>query len=227
MKTNNKFLLFMRKNAFYFVLGFCILAVALSVTLLLVLDTSPSSTVEKPPVVQPEDPVEPSKPSTPTIPDEPDEPTKPVTPSEPTKPTVTEILFIMPVDGTVTKDYSESMVFNSTLGLFSAHLAMDFSAPDGSNVYAVYDGVIESVTSGYLTGTTVIIDHGDGLKSVYNSLADGDAVTVGQTVKKGDVIGVVSASNLQEMSDGAHLHFEVTENGVKVNPLKYLVAEEK
>ena len=37
MKSNNKFLLFLRKNAFYFVLGFCILAVALSITLVMVL----------------------------------------------------------------------------------------------------------------------------------------------------------------------------------------------
>lgn len=227
MKTNNRFLLFMRKNAFYFVLGFCILAVALSITLLLVLDTSPSSTIEKPPAVSPEDPVEPSNPVLPDDPVKPTEPVEPTEPTEPTKPTVTEILFIMPVDGTVIKDYSETMVFNSTLGVFSAHLAMDFSAPDGSNVYAVYDGTVESVTSGYLTGTTVVIDHGDGLKSVYNSLTDGESVTVGQSVKQGDVIGTVSSSNLQEMQDGAHLHFEVTENGVKINPLKYLVAEEK
>ncbi len=224
MKTNNRFLLFMRKNAFYFVLGFCILAVALSVTLLLVLDTSSSSTLEKPPVVEPQEPIEPVEPD---LPNEPVEPTEPVEPVEPTKPTVTEIIFAMPVDGTIIKDYSESMVFNSTLGMFSAHLAIDFAAADGSNVYAAYDGTVESVTSGYLTGTTVTINHGDGLKSIYNSLADGEFVTVGQTVKKGDVIGCVSSSNLQEMQDGAHLHFEVTENGVKINPLKYLVAEEK
>lgn len=224
MKTNNKFLLFMRKNAFYFVLGFCILAVALSVTLLLVLDTSPASTLEKPPIVTPDEPDNPSNPDTPT---NPDTPVVPDNPSEPTKPTVTEILFTMPVNGTVIKEYSESMVFNSTLGIFSAHLAMDFSAPDGSEVFAVYDGTIESVTTGYLTGTTIVIDHGNGLKSIYNSLTNGDIVSVGQSVDKGEVIGTVSASNLQEMADGAHLHFEVTENGVKINPLKYLIAEEK
>lgn len=56
MKGNNKFLLFLRKNAFYFVLGFCILAVALSVTLVLVLgkDKKPvDSGEDKPPVIEP------------------------------------------------------------------------------------------------------------------------------------------------------------------------------
>lgn len=212
MKSNNKILTFMKKNAFYFVLGFCVLAVALSVTLLLVLPSNSNQVAEKPPV---ETPVEPDDPN------EPDEPNTPV------KPTVTEIVFRMPVDGVVIKDYSEQMVFNSTLGSYSAHLAMDFSAEEGSNVYAVFDGTVESVTTGYLTGTTIVIDHGDGLKSIYNSLADGEGVTVGQKVTKGDVIGTVSTSNLQELNDGAHLHFEVTENGEKINPLKYLIAEEK
>jgi len=45
-------------------------------------------------------------------------------------------------------------------------MGIDFAADAGTNVVAVYDGTIESVTTSYLQGTTVTIDHGNGLKSV-------------------------------------------------------------
>ena len=206
MKGNNKFLLFLRKNAFYFVLGFCILAVALSVTLVLVLgkDKKPvDSGEDKPPVIEPGD-------------DDDDD-----------KPTIEEVVFIMPVNGEVLRHYSEEPVFNSTLNVFTAHRAMDFKAAEGSDVFAVYDGKVESVTSNYLTGTKIVIDHGDGLKSIYYSLEDGDGVTVGQEVKKGDVIATVAEANGKEYKDGPHLHFEVFENNATVDPAKYLTFEEK
>ena len=211
MKSNNKFLLFLRKNAFYFVLGFCILAVALSITLVLVLgkDTkTPVNSGEKPPVVDPGGDDE----------DKDD---------EDDTPTVEEVVFTMPVNGEVLRHYSEEPVFNGTLNLFTAHLAMDFTAAGGSEVYAVYDGKVESVTANNLMGTKIVIDHGNGLKSIYYSLEDGDGVTVGQQVKKGDVIAHVSTTYLEELNDGAHLHFEVEENGKLINPLTYLELIEK
>jgi murein DD-endopeptidase MepM/ murein hydrolase activator NlpD len=73
----------------------------------------------------------------------------------------------------------------------------------------------------------VTIDHGNGLKTVYNSLADGDSVTEGQVVKAGDVIGQVSVTNRQEYKSGAHLHFEVLENGDSIDPIKYLNMDNK
>ena len=94
-------------------------------------------------------------------------------------------------------------------------------------MYAVYDGVISDIKTTLLTGTTVTVDHGDGLYSVYNSRADGDSVFVGQAVSQGAKIGEVSVSNRQEAADGAHLHFEVLENGAKINPSKYLSLDEK
>ena len=106
-------------------------------------------------------------------------------------------------------------------------MAIDFFAEEGTNVLAVYDGTISNIENTLLTGTTITIDHGNGLFTVYNSLADGDSVTVGQSVKQGDVIGQVSVSNRQEYKSGAHLHFEVYENGENIDPAKYLAFEEK
>ncbi len=217
-KSNGRLIMFMRRNAVYLVLALCIVAVGLSITFMLLSDASVDSTLDSgknPPVIE--------------TPIEPDEPVvKPDDPTEPTEPVIKPITFIMPVnDVTAITEYSESMVFNSTLGHYSAHLAVDFYAPEGTEVVAVYDGTIKSVESSLLKGTTVTIDHGNGLYSVYNSLADGDAVIVGQSVKQGDVIGEVSVTNRQEYKNGAHLHFEVTENGTTIDPAKYLEFDEK
>ena len=225
-RTNGKITTFFRRNALYIVLAFCILAIGLSMTLVIVNKGSESISQEKPPVIDDGgidapptngDILDPGANDTPT--DVPDD--------VPSEPVVSVISFIMPVETNSYSEYSETMVFNQTLGRFSTHTAMDFYAEEGASVYAVLDGEVESVEKTLLQGVTVVINHGDGLKTVYNSLADGDMVTVGQTVSQGDVIGAVSISNRQEYKDGAHLHFEVMENGVNVNPLTYLTIEEK
>ena len=138
------------------------------------------------------------------------------------------IEFIMPVEKpTSIGEYGDTMVYNSTLGRFTSHLAIDFYASEGSDVYAVFDGTILSVENTFLQGTTITIDHGNGLYTIYNSLADGDSVSVGQMVNQGDVIGQVSTTNRQEYKDGSHVHFQVKENGELINPEKYLAFEEK
>jgi len=209
-KTNNT-LRFIRANAVYFVLGLCILAVGLSIAYMLIqkennftLDNSQNPSIEKPSdsvITPPEDDLNPVQ--------------KPIS-------------FIMPVETpTSIGEYGDTMVYNSTLGRFTSHLAIDFFAPEGSDVYAVYDGTVLSVETTFLHGTTVTIDHGNGLYTIYNSLADGDSVSVGQEVSQGDVIGQVSTTNRQEYKEGAHVHFQVKENGELINPEKYLAFEEK
>ena len=223
-QTESKALNFFKRNAVYLILAFCILAIGLSVTLVLVHRNNEAQQLENP--LEQEDPSDNT--DLPSGPEEPDDPVDVPGTEEPDEPVIDVIEFIMPVENaTEIAGYSESMVFNSTLGRFSAHTAIDFFAAEGTPVYAVEDGTVESVTNGILEGVTVIIDHGDGLKTVYNSLADPDEVSVGQKVARGDKIGEVSVTNRQEYKDGAHLHFEVNENGETVDPGKYLVFEEK
>ena len=224
-QSTNKFTAFLRRNLFYFVLGLCILAVGLSVTFVVMQQgIVDNSQTQNPPVVNPT----PDVPSDEIIDPNPDDVITP-TPDQPsTDVTVTKMVFIMPVSNCdVLKDYTETMVFNSTLNRYSNHLAIDFSAPQGTSVVCVFDGVVENVERSYLTGITVTVSHKDGVKSIYNSLGEVEDLSVGQALSQGQVIGTVGTSNLQESNDGAHLHFEVTENGEKINPLTYLVIEEK
>ncbi len=144
------------------------------------------------------------------------------------EPKPTAIIFDMPVDGEIIKDYvSASVVYNQTLGVYSGHKAIDFAAEDGAVVSCVYDGVIESIEVSKINGTTVTVNHGNGLMSVYNSIEANENLSEGMTIKKGDALGEVSTNNKTEYLDGAHLHFEVLENGIKVDPNKYLVGDGK
>ncbi len=231
---NNRLVRFLRKNLVYVILSLCILAIGLSVTLVMINDKKPSSNQQaEVPVVKPDKPddnktPEENKPSDSNKPDDSNQPSDSTQPSQPSQPTVTEITFIMPVDGvTDIKHFAEVPVFNSTLGIYTGHRAVDFFAPEGTNVLAVYGGTIEKVENSLLQGITITIDHGNGLKTVYNSLADADTVFQGQTVKQGDVIGTVSTTNKQEYKDGAHLHFQVIEDGEIIDPSTYLTFIEK
>ena len=214
VKTS-KALTFIRRNALYIVLALCIVAVGLSIALMTATETENFGNIDDVPTVNnPSDDV--NNPS-----DNPEDTNGDGGSVE--QPVDAPVEFISPVlNPTAIEEYSDQMVFNSTLNRYSAHKAIDFFAPEGSDVLAVFDGTVVSVENTLLTGTTIVIDHGNGLQTVYNSLEDVELVNVGQKVKKGDVIGAVSSSNKQEYKSGAHLHFEVLENGQAVDPVKYL-----
>ncbi len=148
---------------------------------------------------------------------------------EPNDQTDVAIVFVNPVsDGYVLTEYtSASVVYNQTLGIYTGHMGLDIAGKEGADVVAAFDGEIDSITTTYLRGTTVVIRHADGLMTVYNSLDIVDGLEVGQKVSAGEKIGTISTNNRQEYKDGAHLHFEVEENGKTVDPYKYLTVGSK
>jgi murein DD-endopeptidase MepM/ murein hydrolase activator NlpD len=98
------------------------------------------------------------------------------------------------------------------------HWGLDFSAPVGTEVYATGDGMVEQIEDiawGY--GKNIVINHGFGYKTRYAHLS-AFKVKVGQKISRGQVIGLVGNTG---KSTGAHLHYEVEKDGVKVNPISY------
>ena len=117
---------------------------------------------------------------------------------------------------------------NKTLGAYYEHGGVDFSANAGAAVLAVESGVVESIyKDDLLLGTEIVLDHGDGLKTVYRFVTETDGLKVGDRVTKGQVIACVAEANGNEYKDGAHLHFEVRKDGKTVDPAVYLTLEEK
>ncbi|MFN6117514.1 MAG: M23 family metallopeptidase [Flavobacteriales bacterium] len=98
------------------------------------------------------------------------------------------------------------------------HAGMDFTAKQGTPIYATGDGRVtfaDYATNGY--GRHVVIDHGFGYGTLYAHLSE-LKVRNGQKVKRGDVIGLVGNTGL---SAGPHLHYEVHKNGQPVDPANY------
>lgn len=130
-------------------------------------------------------------------------------------------------DYTVDIGFSDSeLVFNPTMQHWATHEGIDLLAPEGSSVYCAFDGTVKSVDEDTFYGTTVVISHDGGYETTYR-LLDEVSVKTGETVKQGDKIGVVSGEALAEIAQGAHLHLELTKDGVRVNPADFMQEGDK
>ncbi len=98
------------------------------------------------------------------------------------------------------------------------HDGIDIAAPYGAPVYAARPGRVVFAGWYYAYGRAVIVDHGDGVQTIYGH-ASKLLVGVGQSVSQGELVARVGASG---RATGPHLHFEVRVNGKAVNPMKYM-----
>lgn len=130
--------------------------------------------------------------------------------------------YVMPLaEYTLGQEFSDKLVYNATLKQWRTHNGVDFTAPVGSAVKAVYDGKVVKVETTTLEGGVVTIEQTDGLIAVYKSLSE-IKVKEGDNVKSGDEIGKVDSVMIIESADGAHLHLEMKKSGEYVDPMAYL-----
>ena len=101
-------------------------------------------------------------------------------------------------------------------GEFKNHGGTDIGASYGTAIWAADSGTVVRSSDGWNGGwgNYVMINHGNGMQTLYAHMSS-RAVSVGQTVSRGQVIGYVGSTG---MSTGAHLHFEMYVNGSKVDP---------
>jgi murein DD-endopeptidase MepM/ murein hydrolase activator NlpD len=102
-------------------------------------------------------------------------------------------------------------------GIAKMHNGLDFTAPQGTPIYATGDGIVTTAGAGTGTGNHVIINHGYGYETEYMHMVRIKA-TVGKTVKRGEVIGWVGSTGA---STGPHCHYEVHINGEPVDPVYF------
>lgn len=99
------------------------------------------------------------------------------------------------------------------------HPGLDISADKGDAVYSTADGKIVNAAAAGNYGNLVVVDHGYGIETRYGHLS-AFKVTLGQTVKRGDLLGLVGSTG---RATSSHLHYEVRANGRILNPLQLLL----
>lgn len=131
--------------------------------------------------------------------------------------------FIKPVDGNIMKEFADNkLVYSSTLDVWSTHNGIDIEAEQRSVVKASADGTITSIKNDPRYGLTVIIEHVNGYKTVYANLLSTEFVKQGEKVQQGQSIGTVGNTAAFEISDEAHLHFELLKDNEQQDPELYL-----
>lgn len=134
------------------------------------------------------------------------------------------VVFSMPVQGEIIKNYSEKeLQYSATFGDMRIHSGIDIACEDGTSVSAAGDGKVLSVEESGTLGTAVTVDHGNGIATKYAALKN-VKVKAGDRVSAGDIIGTVTAVP-SECADQSHLHFEAYKNGHAADPLYTLGLE--
>ncbi|HGJ63780.1 TPA: M23 family metallopeptidase [bacterium] len=136
-----------------------------------------------------------------------------------------EIPSICPIIVDPGNQYQVSSGFGLRVSPFTAqweqHGGLDIVAVTGTPVMATADGIITGCGYNQFIGNFIVICHGEKYRTIYghlNSFANG--ITTGTRVKRADLIGYVGNTG---RSTGSHLHYEVRENGQRVNPLDYIL----
>ena len=149
--------------------------------------------------------------------------------SQPSNPTISETdtlpEFSLPVNGTISIDYSDSLtVFSQTMGDYRTHLGVDVLSDLGTEVLAVADGTVSNVWDDPFMGTCVSIEHSGNAVSIYKNLSKdvADGITIGCSVKAGDIIGTVGETAMNEIAQEPHLHYELKVDGKHVNPKDHI-----
>ena len=102
------------------------------------------------------------------------------------------------------------------------HCGIDICTTDNSKVYAIYDGNISEILKDDIYGTTILIEHKDGIISKYSNINPKNEITINHKVYSGEYIGDVIDNPICESDEELHLHFEIYKDGIHIDPIKFL-----
>jgi murein DD-endopeptidase MepM/ murein hydrolase activator NlpD len=120
--------------------------------------------------------------------------------------------FVAPVSAPISDVFGTARVFNEKVQ--SRHQGLDFAVGPGTPVHAINDGVVLLARPMFFEGNCVVIDHGQGLLSLYLHLSE-FKVKEGEEVRSGDLIALSGGTG---RASGPHLHLAIRWQGVYINP---------
>lgn len=141
-----------------------------------------------------------------------------------------EFLLALPVEGTLAKGHDATLqVWSDTMGDYRVHLGIDIATAENAPVYAAADGEVARIWDDALMGKCVAISHDGEIYTIYKNLSEtlAEGIEKGSTISAGQKIGYVGQTAISELADEPHVHFEMTVNGLNVNPMDYFDARSK
>jgi murein DD-endopeptidase MepM/ murein hydrolase activator NlpD len=133
----------------------------------------------------------------------------------------TEPDFDYPVSGEIVMPYSvECAIYDPTLNQYHTNDSVSISAQAGEVVVAAQKGTVKEITKDEEKGNSVVIEHDNGWLTTYSQLADDISVEAGETVAKGQTIGMVGEPTKYTIALGSHVEFAVEKDGETVDPEK-------
>ena len=127
--------------------------------------------------------------------------------------------FIKPAQGPYSSPFGLRRFFNQQAR--KPHSGVDIAAPAGTKIIAPADGIISASGDYFFNGKTVLLDHGQGLISMFCHM-DTIRVKPGQLIKRGELLGTVGQTG---RATGPHLHWSLSLNNARINPILFLTQQ--
>ena len=131
----------------------------------------------------------------------------------------TTVDIVMPTDGKITSQFGYR--YHPITGKFGIHNGTDIAAPEGTPIYAAFNGRVEEIGYNSVRGNYILLSHGGDTQTLYLHCSE-IVAPEGAVVRQGEIIAKVGNTGY---STGPHLHFEVRINGVRVDPERLLYPE--
>ncbi len=126
-----------------------------------------------------------------------------------------------PVNGALSSPFGLRRFFNDQAR--NPHSGIDIAAPEGTDIVLPSDGIIIDTGNYYFNGKTVFVDHGQGMISMFNHMSKITAKT-GDKLQRGDKIGEIGSTG---RVTGPHLHWSLSLNQARVDPMLFLPEKKK
>ncbi|HEY6863173.1 MAG TPA: peptidoglycan DD-metalloendopeptidase family protein [Burkholderiales bacterium] len=135
------------------------------------------------------------------------------------EPALADLQLDLPAPGRISGGFGMARFFNDQPR--APHSGLDIAAAAGTPILAPAAGIVIDTGQYYFNGRTIVLDHGEGLITMYNHL-DHIGVAKGARVERGQVIGTVGHTG---RVTAAHLHWTVSLNNARVDPALFLAGE--
>ena len=124
----------------------------------------------------------------------------------------TTVDMIIPTEGKITSRFGYR--YHPITGVFGVHNGTDIAAPEGTPIYAAFNGKVEEVGCNSVRGNYILLSHGGNTKTLYMHCSE-ITVPEGAVVRQGEIIAKVGSTGY---STGPHLHFSIIIGGKYCNP---------